>query len=335
MTVAVPSYNRRESVLRLVLALDGEARREPEAWDGIDVLVVLDGSTDGSLEALEALETFLSVTVHHQENRGRSSARETCLHLATGEIVCFFDDDLVPAAGTVLRHRDAHADRVDRVVMGPTVIPEDHPAPEQARQWWLDRNAKLAAFGTVTDFAYFSVQNASGPVALFRRAGGFDPRFKGYGYEDYELGIRVLGLGVPVAFDETAVAWHYSDVDEHLGVDREREMGRNAVLLVRTHPDAVDGIFPSFYEYGFAAWLIDVSRCRSPRVLSGASRLAESVAPLAERFGALAGRQVRGFAHAAANAAGVAELDPHLVTRALGRPVGRTRGVAWKRRQVG
>jgi hypothetical protein len=41
MTIAICSYQRRDPLLRLLLSLVAQARREPSQWEGIDVVVVL------------------------------------------------------------------------------------------------------------------------------------------------------------------------------------------------------------------------------------------------------------------------------------------------------
>ena len=55
MTVVIPSYQRREAVVTLVRAIERQALDDPAIGRDLDIVVVLDGSTDGSAEALRAL----------------------------------------------------------------------------------------------------------------------------------------------------------------------------------------------------------------------------------------------------------------------------------------
>src|SRR5215212_2640323 len=52
MTIVVPTFRRREAVVRLLRAFAAELERDGA---GVDVLVAVDGSEDGTVEAVEAL----------------------------------------------------------------------------------------------------------------------------------------------------------------------------------------------------------------------------------------------------------------------------------------
>src|SRR5450631_1942422 len=119
LTVAICSYERRDAVLRLVSALDAQARQSPQAWRGVDICVVLDGSEDGSREALDAYDATLPLRVIWQPNRGAAAARNQLIDAAVGEVIWFLDDDLVPREGTVDRHRRAHEHGPPSFYLGP------------------------------------------------------------------------------------------------------------------------------------------------------------------------------------------------------------------------
>ena len=93
VSVVIPTYRRRDALLRLLTALE---RQSLPASD-FEVIVVVDGSDDGSREAAEALSTPYALRVCWQENRGRSAARNVGLEAARGELVVMLDDDMEPA----------------------------------------------------------------------------------------------------------------------------------------------------------------------------------------------------------------------------------------------
>jgi len=104
LTIAIASYQRKDDLVRLVRALNQLAQASPRSWAGVDVVVVLDGSTDGSEEALDGLRGELPVSVIWQENSGLAAARNAGLRAATGEIVWVSGRRSGSAAG---RHRAA------------------------------------------------------------------------------------------------------------------------------------------------------------------------------------------------------------------------------------
>ncbi|MBK7954993.1 MAG: glycosyltransferase family 2 protein [Candidatus Accumulibacter sp.] len=89
VSVIVPLYNDRATV---ITALDSVLR---QTWHNIEVLVVDDGSSDGSFELARAIadEDERVVLLRHATNCGAYAARNTGLARATGEFVTSHDAD--------------------------------------------------------------------------------------------------------------------------------------------------------------------------------------------------------------------------------------------------
>ena len=87
LSVVIPTFNRKESVLRAIDSIFGQ-----NGEFSISVIVVDDGSTDGTYEALN--ERFgNSIMVIRTKNNGVSSARNIGMRMATTEWVAFLDSD--------------------------------------------------------------------------------------------------------------------------------------------------------------------------------------------------------------------------------------------------
>lgn len=320
MTIAIASYQRREPLLRLLHALDDDVARDPSAGTGVDVVVVLDGSDDGSRDAVESVPWRIPLRVHWRPHRGRAAARNAALALTTGEIVWFLDDDMVPTAGLLAHHRAAHErdDGVD-VVVGMCVIPREKDVPEGAREWWDAHHAELRSRGVVDRLDLFTVANTSGPAACFRDVGGFDERFVDYGLEDFELGARLLDAGARIRFDPDALALHSEHATFTEMVHRQRSIGRNAVLIAREHPSTVELVFP-VNPGGRTTTFLRRLPVRVPRVYASVARLAETAARRGRPLLGARSRQLEHIALAASFAAGVAQADPdgRYLARVLG-----------------
>jgi glycosyltransferase involved in cell wall biosynthesis len=87
ISVVIPSYNHEPFI--------GEAVESVLAADGIDleIVVVDDGSTDGSRERLEGFNTDPRVRLHLQDNAGAHAALNRALDLARGELIFILNSD--------------------------------------------------------------------------------------------------------------------------------------------------------------------------------------------------------------------------------------------------
>jgi|GEM_PF-1031487 len=324
MTIAIPSYQRRESLVLMLRELATQLADAPVLAEGLDIVVVIDGSTDGSLEAVRALEMPVPLTCRWHENRGRAATRNACLQLAQGDVVWFLDDDLRPGQGLIRRHRAEHENVLDHLLLGPCWPDPVSVAGESWFRWWRRHLDELATRGVVDRFDRFTVANLSGPRAIFSAVGGFDESFRDYGMEDHELGYRLLSAGFTVRFDPEAVAWHEHEEGEPMEIRRERTVARNTVLLARRHPDAVPVLFPAG-DPGLGSRLLAHTGIRSAVALRVVSHIA---AWFGLTFGHALPWRVRNLvlnvAHSASYASGIAETAPELVHAVLlGEPAAR------------
>src|SRR4051794_7003750 len=121
VSVIVPTYNRQAGLERLLLAL-AEQTVDPDCFE---VVVVNDGSHDGTDRMLTALDMPYRLRVLDQENAGPAAARNVGVHHAEGHLIVFLDDDVVPLPDLLAAHIQVHGDANDLVVIGPMSPPSD------------------------------------------------------------------------------------------------------------------------------------------------------------------------------------------------------------------
>src|SRR5579859_3268611 len=100
ISVVIPTYNRRDSLLRTLAALE----RQAYPFDRFEVIVVSDGATDGTGDAVRALSTSYRLRCLEQVNSGPSVARNHGARAACGEVVVYLDDDVEPLPRFLERH---------------------------------------------------------------------------------------------------------------------------------------------------------------------------------------------------------------------------------------
>ena len=91
LSIIIPAYNAKDSLKRL---LDGLISQRYNNGQTAEIIVINDGSTDGTAELLASYGN--SIRAINQENKGVSAARNLGLEISTGKYISFVDaDDIV------------------------------------------------------------------------------------------------------------------------------------------------------------------------------------------------------------------------------------------------
>jgi GT2 family glycosyltransferase len=253
VSVVIPTYQRRESVLRALAALGTQTLPA----DAYEVVVAVDGSTDGTAEAVRRLAAPHALSVVEGPNRGRAGACNAGIRAAAGDVVVLLDDDMEATPGFLAAHRRAHEGSAERAVVGAAPIVVSASSPPFVRYMADGFRARLARLTQPGYQLYFRdayTGNFSARRDLLLRVGGFDEAFRVYGHEDYELALRLQRAGVQLVYSADACAHqHYEKTFESFARDGIAR-GRTAVLFAAKHPDIVDRLKLSEYHRETRTW---------------------------------------------------------------------------------
>lgn len=229
ISVVIPTYNRLAQLKRVVAALE----QQTYPMDDWQVIIVSDGSSDGTAEYLCSLDTALSLQVMVQEHQGVSAASNLGVNAARGEIILFVDDDIVAAPHLVAEHVRSHSAQGDKVVViGPMATPPDFKlSPWVAwEQAMLEKQYRAMQLGEwVPGARQFYTGNASVRRTHILEAGGFDPCFRRA--EDIDLAYRLAALGLHFIFNPNAVGYHYAQRSYQAWLEIPYLYGRADVLM--------------------------------------------------------------------------------------------------------
>jgi hypothetical protein len=171
VSVIVPVLNDSDGIRRCIGAL----HRQTYPRRRYEVIVVDNGSTDGTSEVLPALEiTVLSETA----DRSSYAARNTGLRAAVGTVVAFTDADCVPSEGWL--EEGVRAMRIERAdLVGGSVRFSLSARPSGAEVWdsitnmQVEQNIRERKVAkTANLFVHRSVFDAIGPFSGTLRSGG-------------------------------------------------------------------------------------------------------------------------------------------------------------------
>jgi glycosyltransferase involved in cell wall biosynthesis len=230
-SIVIPTYNRLGRLRQVIAALEQQAY----PTDAYEVIVISDGSTDGTDVYLEALHSTMRLRWFPQANRGPAAARNAGIQKAAGEFIVFIDDDVVPEPQLLEEHARSHQEAAhDVVVLGPLLTPDGFEMAPWIR-WEQEMLMKQYRAMLRGDWSATARQFYTGNASLRRShilaAGGFDEGFRRA--EDVELAYRLAGKGLHFVFNIQAVGMHFAERSFRAWLDVAYTYGRNDVIFAR------------------------------------------------------------------------------------------------------
>jgi len=235
VSIVIPTHRRRDVLVRIVKELDRQVFRK------FEVVIVVDGRTDGTSAALRRLTLSFPLTLIEQANSGAAAARNAGAAEATGELLLFLDDDMAAHPRLLVEHVQSHAEGAD-IVLGHVPLHPESPMTVLSKgveRWAERRRKRLAAFADALPGVELLTGQMSISKTAFHALGGFDVSFTRnglFGGEDRDFGVRASSSGLRIVFNERAISYQLYAVDPSDYTRRSAEAGRAAVELKAKHP---------------------------------------------------------------------------------------------------
>src|SRR5262245_22456213 len=239
LSVVIATYNR---VGPLRVCLDA-LNRQQDSDGAFEVVVVIDGSTDGTREMLASYQPRYRLRVIEQANQGKCRALNHGVSAAAGRFCLLLDDDIIAGSAMVIEHLAAQ--RAGSGVLGigrleMRVPPNPDWYVRQVCDGWRRHYARLDAGEQAIRIADCDSANLSFPRAGFVAVGGFAEDFR-RGY-DTELAFRLAQSGLPLVYLPRASAvYDDTKTSRELLRDLERDAA-NSVAIYRRHPAALSAV---------------------------------------------------------------------------------------------
>jgi GT2 family glycosyltransferase len=234
ISVVVCTHNGEAT---LPACLEGLAQLDYPAFE---VIVVDDGSTDGTAEVAERHDARLVKTSHE----GLGAARNAGLAAATGAIVAYIDDDACPDSDWLRYLATAFMESSHAGIGGPNIPPGDRG---------LVASCVASAPGgpvhvllTDREAEHIPGCNMAFRRELLQEVGGFDPQFRSAG-DDVDTCWRLQDAGHTVGFSAGAVVYHRPRESIRAYLRQQYGYGKAEALLERKWPSRHD-------QSGYPSW---------------------------------------------------------------------------------
>lgn len=230
VSVIMPVFNGAPTIVPAVESV------RSQTYEGWELLVIDDGSTDGSADAVRRMEADGRIRLVHQEHEGLAAARNRGVAAASGGLIAFLDADDLWTPGYLAAMVAALGERPAAVLAfagwqyvdgAGTLLPQSvipfggDPVRASVELSW--RNAIIPSAVVVRSSAA-------------REIGGFDPAFRAC--EDWDLWLRLRGHGELVCVPDALVLYrtHSASMSEDVETI-EREHRR----LIEKHHGSIAG----------------------------------------------------------------------------------------------
>jgi GT2 family glycosyltransferase len=225
LSVVIPTFNQAGLLRHCLRSMAGQTLNSAT----YEIIVVDDGSTDHTREVIEEFQPRVT-PLHLSTNRGRSAARNAGVAAARAPVIVFTDSDVAVRPDFLHWHLDAHRRHGPSILCRGPVVLVHH----------MDDDLTRPLPSVLGSPAFLDTANASLEKSALLEVGGFDESFPGYGWEDFELGLRLKGAGIRRVFRPEAIAFHFQPEIEddtlEMLLRKEAERAKSAAHFLHKHP---------------------------------------------------------------------------------------------------
>jgi glycosyltransferase involved in cell wall biosynthesis len=271
ISIIIPTYNGATKLPGILEALAHQTVMADE------IIVAVDGSSDNTLAVLTSFQSKLpALKILTRTNSGRSVIRNSGAAEAIGDLLVFFDDDMLPTENCVEEHMLHQNAKADSILTGAQVDIAGKERTEiqnykaSLSLKWSRPLLKTQGLPLKKEQFFLTAANFSIAKKLFIRLGGFDETLTDA--EDFDLAVRALKEGIMLYYNHRAFAWHDDKINSISYIKRQRQYMAAHKKLSQLKPWMVEEGFikpltePSGFKkniYGFfssRAWIEAVDK---------------------------------------------------------------------------
>lgn len=241
ISVIIPTFNGARRIANVLESLTTQSLPADE------VVVVVDGSTDNTVDIVEKFKQRLPLKIMVIANGGRSVARNTGVKISSGNLLVFLDDDMRAFPDCLKDHYHHHLQYNNSLLTGAIsedmeLVKTDIQLYRKTLFWRRGKNwSEGKPFIPMTARnLYLAAANFSISRQLFDQLGSFDEQLRDA--EDYDLGMRAVLQGYEVYGSSIqARAFHDDPLTCVSYIRRQRQYQESRKILLKLKPLLYEG----------------------------------------------------------------------------------------------
>jgi glycosyltransferase involved in cell wall biosynthesis len=191
ISVIIPTWMRATELEILCNSLCSQSFN----FSDFEVIICDSNSDDNTSGVVKKFENKLNIIYHHSKINAISVKRNDGARIASGNILVFLDDDVIPSSQLLEIYYNKHKETTEKVLMGLSLFSLLKENKSNFIKYRNRRSLRVLKFGNDVSSNNFVSMNFSIKKTDFFKIGLFDENFVNYGGEDHDFPCRMKELG--------------------------------------------------------------------------------------------------------------------------------------------
>ena len=241
ISVIIPTHNRLDILKKTLDAYNRQTLKK----DCFQVIIVDDGSTDGTFDFLKTVQKTLQYKIKffYQKNSGPNAAREKGIEESDYPLVLITGDDMIPTE-TLLEEHIKYHEKYSDINYSVLGFIDWHPAIklDSFKKYITEVSGDQFGFNFIDNlqlvpYQFFYTSNISlKKIFIEKLPYIFDKDFIYPAYDDIELGLRLTEIGLKIVYNKSAIVYHYHNITIESFSQRAYNSGKMCWIFSNKQP---------------------------------------------------------------------------------------------------